>query len=100
MSRAISRDEVAKVARLARLTLSEAELELFTEQLGQILEHARDMNTLDLSRVVATAHPFGLTNVVRDDVVQPSLDRDVVLAMAPDAREHRFAVPRILGEAP
>ena len=100
MSRAITRDEVAKVARLARLTLSDAELELFTEQLGQILEHARDMNTLDLSDVVATAHPFGLTNVVRDDVVQPSLDRDTVLAMAPDAREHRFAVPRILGEAP
>ena len=100
MSRAISRDEVAKVARLARLTLSDSELELFTEQLGQILEHARDMNSLDLSGVVATAHPFGLTNVVRDDVVQPSLDRDVVLAMAPDAREHRFAVPRILGEAP
>ena len=100
MSRAISRDEVAKVARLARLTLSDSELELFTEQLGQILEHARDMNTLDLSGVLATAHPFGLTNVVRDDVVQPSLDRDVVLAMAPDAREHRFAVPRILGEAP
>lgn len=100
MSGAISRDEVAKVARLARLTLSESELELFTEQLGQILEHARDMNTLDLTDVVATAHPFGLTNVVRDDVVEASLDREVVLAMAPDAREHRFAVPRILGEAP
>ena len=100
MSGAISRDEVAKVARLARLTLSESELELFTEQLGQILEHARDMNTLDLTDVVATAHPFGLINVVRDDVVEASLDREVVLAMAPDAREHRFAVPRILGEAP
>lgn len=100
MSDAISRDEVAKVARLARLTLSESELELFTEQLGQILEHARDMNSLDLTGVVATAHPFGVTNVVRDDVVEASLDRDVVLAMAPDAREHRFAVPRILGEAP
>jgi aspartyl-tRNA(Asn)/glutamyl-tRNA(Gln) amidotransferase subunit C len=100
MSGAISRDEVAKVARLARLTLSDAELEVFTEQLGQILEHARDMNTLDLSGVVATAHPFGITNVVREDVVEASLDRDVVLAMAPDAREHRFAVPRILGEAP
>ena len=100
MSGAISRDEVAKVARLARLSLSDAELEVFTEQLGQILEHARDMNTLDLSGVVATAHPFGITNVVREDVVEASLDRDVVLAMAPDAREHRFAVPRILGEAP
>ncbi len=100
MSEALTRDEVAKVARLARLRLSEAELELFTEQLGQILEHARDMNSLDLSGVVATAHPFGVTNVVREDVVTPSLDREIVLAMAPHAVDHRFAVPRILGEAP
>ena len=100
MSDALSRDEVAKVARLARLILSEAELDLFTEQLGQVLEHARDMNTLDLADVVATAHPFALTNVVREDVVTPSLDRETVLAEAPDARDHRFAVPSILGEAP
>ncbi len=100
MSEAITRDEVAKVARLARLRLSDAELDMFTHQLGQILEHARDMNSLDLTDVVATAHPFGVTNVVRDDLVVESLDRDVVLAMAPDARDHRFAVPRILGEAP
>ncbi len=58
------------------------------------------MNSLDLTDVVATAHPFGVTNVVRDDVVTPSLDRDTVLAMAPDVADHRFAVPRILGEAP
>lgn len=100
MSDAISRDEVAKVARLARLILRDDELDLYTEQLGQILEHARDMNSLDLTDVVATAHPFGVTNVVREDVIQASLDRETVLAMAPDARDHRFAVPRILGEAP
>jgi aspartyl-tRNA(Asn)/glutamyl-tRNA(Gln) amidotransferase subunit C len=100
MSDALSRDDVAKVARLARLRLSSDELDLFTAQLGQVLEHARDMNALDLTDVVPTAHPFGLMNVVRDDVVEPSLDRDVVLADAPDARDHRFAVPRILGEAP
>lgn len=100
MSDAITRDEVAKVARLARLILSDPELDLFTEQLGQILEHARDVNALDLADVVATAHPFGLTNVVRQDVIVSSLDRDEVLAMAPDAQDHRFAVPSILGEAP
>lgn len=100
MSDAISRDEVAKVARLARLTLSVEELDLFTEQLGQVLEHARDMDSLDLSQVVATAHPFGITNVVREDVVTPSLERESVLAMAPEVREYRFAVPSILGDAP
>ena len=96
----LRREDVAHVARLARLTLSDAELDLFTEQLGQVLEHANDMATLDLRDVVATAHPFGLINVVREDVVRPSLDRDAVLAMAPDAQENRFGVPRILGEAP
>jgi aspartyl-tRNA(Asn)/glutamyl-tRNA(Gln) amidotransferase subunit C len=100
MSASLTRDEVAHVAKLARLSLSEAELDLFTEQLGQVLEHASDMNSLDLDNVVATAHPYGLINVVRDDEVRPSLDRDEVLAMAPDAQDGRFAVPRIMGEAP
>jgi aspartyl-tRNA(Asn)/glutamyl-tRNA(Gln) amidotransferase subunit C len=96
----LRREDVAKVAALARLSLSDEELDMFTEQLGQVLEHANDMGTLNLEGVVATAHPFGLINVVRDDVVRPSLDRDEVLAMAPDARDGRFAVPRIMGEAP
>ncbi|MGD0693178.1 MAG: Asp-tRNA(Asn)/Glu-tRNA(Gln) amidotransferase subunit GatC [Acidimicrobiales bacterium] len=96
----LRREDVAHVAKLARLTMSEAELDKFTEQLGQVLEHASDMNALDLDGVIATAHPFGLINVVREDVRRPSLDHDVVIAMAPDAEDGRFAVPRILGEAP
>jgi aspartyl-tRNA(Asn)/glutamyl-tRNA(Gln) amidotransferase subunit C len=96
----LERADVAKVAALARLTLSDDELDTFTEQLGQVLEHANDIAALDLEGVVATAHPFGLVNVVRDDEPRPSLDRDEVLAMAPDARDGRFAVPRIMGEAP
>ncbi len=96
----LTRDEVAHVAKLARLRLSEEELDLFTVQLAQILDHAADMQSLDLADVVATAHPFGLINVVRDDVVRPSLSQEVVLAMAPDAEDGRFAVPRIMGEAP
>jgi len=100
MSSVSRREDVAHVAKLARLNLSDAELDRFTEQLGQVLEHANDMSSLDLENVVATSHPFGLVNVVRDDVVRPSLDRDEVLAMAPDAQDGRFAVPRIMGEAP
>jgi aspartyl-tRNA(Asn)/glutamyl-tRNA(Gln) amidotransferase subunit C len=100
VSASLTREEVAHVAQLARLCLSEAELDLFTEQLGQVLEHASDMNSLNLDNVVATAHPYGLVNVVRDDEVRPSLDRGEVLAMAPDAQDGRFAVPRIMGEAP
>jgi aspartyl-tRNA(Asn)/glutamyl-tRNA(Gln) amidotransferase subunit C len=100
MSSPLTREEVAYVAKLARLTLSDAELDLFTGQLGQVLEHASDMNSLDLDNVVATAHPFGLINVLRDDEVRPSLNRDEVLAMAPETQDGRFVVPRIMGEAP
>ena len=100
MTSPLTRDEVAHVAHLARLRLSEDELERFTAQLDQVLEHASDMNELDLEGVEPTAHPFGLINVVRADVVRESLERDEVLAMAPDAEDGRFAVPRIMGEAP
>jgi aspartyl-tRNA(Asn)/glutamyl-tRNA(Gln) amidotransferase subunit C len=96
----LRREDVAKVAKLARLSLSDEELDQFTEQLGQILEHANDIAALQLDDVVATAHPFGLINVVREDVIEPSLVRDDLLAMAPDSQDGRFAVPRIMGEAP
>jgi aspartyl-tRNA(Asn)/glutamyl-tRNA(Gln) amidotransferase subunit C len=100
MASPLRREDVAKVAKLARLSLSEAELDEFTAQLGQVLEHANDIAALDLEGVVATGHPFGLINVVREDVLRASLSRDEVLAMAPDAQDGRFAVPRIMGEAP
>jgi aspartyl-tRNA(Asn)/glutamyl-tRNA(Gln) amidotransferase subunit C len=100
MATRISREEVAHVARLARLSLTPDELERFTEQLGAVLEHARDVEALNTSGVPPTAHPLPIANVLREDVAQPSLDRDEVLAQAPDVESHRFRVPRILGEAP
>jgi aspartyl-tRNA(Asn)/glutamyl-tRNA(Gln) amidotransferase subunit C len=96
----ISREDVAHVARLARLDVTEDELDRFAEQLGAVLEHAADLAALDTAGVPPTAHPYPLANVLRDDVVAPSLDRDEVLAMAPAAEDGRFRVPRILGEAP
>jgi aspartyl-tRNA(Asn)/glutamyl-tRNA(Gln) amidotransferase subunit C len=100
MATRISTDDVAHVARLARLSLTEQELERFTEQLGAVLEHARDVEALDTAGVPPTAHPLPVANVFREDLVRPSLDRDEVLAQAPDVEAHRFRVPRILGEAP
>jgi aspartyl-tRNA(Asn)/glutamyl-tRNA(Gln) amidotransferase subunit C len=100
MASPLRREDVAKVAKLARLSLSAEELDMFTEQLGQILEHANDIAALQLDEVIPTAHPFGLINVVREDVIEPSLPREDLLAMAPDAEDGRFAVPRIMGEAP
>ncbi len=100
MSASLTREDVAKVAALARLRLSDEELDLYTEQLSKVLQHADDMQQLDLTGVAPTAHPFGLINVVREDVVRPSLSQADVLAAAPDAEDGRFAVPRIVGEAP
>jgi aspartyl-tRNA(Asn)/glutamyl-tRNA(Gln) amidotransferase subunit C len=100
MSDPISRDDVAHVARLARLDLSDEELERFTSQLGAVLEHAADIAALDIADVPPTAHPLPLVNVLRADEPKPSLDRDEVLAQAPAAEDRRFKVPRILGEAP
>ncbi len=100
MATSISTADVTHVARLARLALSDEELETYTEQLGAVLDHAADMDALDTAGVPATAHPLPLVNVLRDDVVIPGLDRDEVLDQAPAAEGHRFRVPRILGEAP
>ena len=96
----ISPDDVAHVARLARLDLTDEELDRFTGQLGAVLEHAADIAALDIADLPPTAHPLPLTNVLRADEPVPSLDRDEVLAQAPAVEDRRFKVPRILGEAP
>lgn len=100
MSERISVDDVAKVARLARLALSRDELERATVQLGDVLEHFADIDELQLDDVVAMTQPFPLANVLRDDVPGEVLDRDDVLAAAPQAEDHRFRVPPIIGLAP
>ena len=96
----ITREDVAHVARLARLELTDDELDMFTGQLAAVLDHAADVEALDLADVPPTAHPYPLSNVLRPDEVRPSLDREEVLAQAPAAEDHRFRVPPWLGEAP
>ncbi|WP_208026939.1 MULTISPECIES: Asp-tRNA(Asn)/Glu-tRNA(Gln) amidotransferase subunit GatC [Rhabdothermincola] len=100
MSEPISRADVAHVARLARLSLTDDELDLFTGQLAAVLDHARDVEALDLDDVEPTTHPYPLANVFRDDEVAPGVDRDEVLAQAPAVEDGRFRVPPILGEEP
>lgn len=100
MAEAISRDDVAHVATLARLALSPEELDRFTEQLASVLDHARDVEALDVADVPPTSHPIPLTNVLRDDEPGPVLDRDAVLAQAPATEDGQFRVPPILGDAP
>jgi aspartyl-tRNA(Asn)/glutamyl-tRNA(Gln) amidotransferase subunit C len=96
----LTRDEVAHVADLARLALTDEELDLFTGQLASILDHAADIASLDLSGVEPTAHAMAVTNVLRPDRPVPCTDREELLAAAPAVEDHRFRVPRILGEAP
>lgn len=95
--RRISRDDVLHVARLARLDLTSEEVHRFTTQLGDVLARAAEIASLDTAGVPPTAHPLPVVNVLRDDVVGPSLERNEVLAAAPDALDGRFRVPRILG---
>jgi aspartyl-tRNA(Asn)/glutamyl-tRNA(Gln) amidotransferase subunit C len=96
---AISREEVSHVARLARLELTEEELELFREQLSAVLERAERIQALDLDDVPETVRPVELTNVWREDTVAPFLDTASVLAAAPLVEESRFRVPQILEDA-
>jgi aspartyl-tRNA(Asn)/glutamyl-tRNA(Gln) amidotransferase subunit C len=100
MSQHISRDDVAHVAKLARLRLTDDELDLYTQQLAAVLEHAEDVEALDVGDVPPTAHPLPLANVTRPDALVPCLDRAEVLAVAPEVEEGQFKVPAILGEEP
>ena len=92
----LGRADVEHVARLARLALRDDEIDALAVELGVILEHAAEVSALDTRDVPPTAHPVALVNVLRADIPRPGLDRDEVLAMAPDAEDSRFRVPRIL----
>jgi aspartyl-tRNA(Asn)/glutamyl-tRNA(Gln) amidotransferase subunit C len=94
----ISRDDVAHLARLARLTLTDGELDSFAGQLDAILEYVGAIQAVDVTGVEATDNPLKSVNVARPDAVAPSLTQEQALAAAPNAVDGRFAVPRILGE--
>lgn len=96
----LTREDAAYVARLARIDLTEDELDLYAGQLAVVLDHAAQVAALDTTGVEPTAHPLPLQNVLRADEPRPSLDRDEVLAQAPAVEDHRFLVPRIMGDVP
>jgi len=96
----ITRSDVEHVAMLARLALTDDEIEQLTGELGAILDHAAQVSALDTADVPPTAHPLPLVNVFRPDEPRPSLDRDEVLGQAPATEDGQFRVLRILGEAP
>jgi aspartyl-tRNA(Asn)/glutamyl-tRNA(Gln) amidotransferase subunit C len=94
----LGREDVAQLARLARLALTDEELDHFAGQLSAVLDAVAEVGKADVGDVPPMTHAVPLTNVTREDVVTPSLPRDVVLAQAPAAEDDRFRVPQILGD--
>ncbi|HEV7846180.1 MAG TPA: Asp-tRNA(Asn)/Glu-tRNA(Gln) amidotransferase subunit GatC [Thermoleophilaceae bacterium] len=89
----IDRDQVLHVAKLARLRLDDDEVDRMPAELSKILEHVETMNELDLDGIEPTSHVVDLTNVLREDVPRPGLDRETALEQAPDATDSGFRVP-------
>lgn len=94
----ISREEVAHLADLARIDLSDAELDHLAPQLAVILDSVASIREVAAEDIPPTSHPLPLTNVYREDVVRPGLTAEEALSGAPEVEQQRFAVPRILGE--
>ncbi|HET8561958.1 MAG TPA: Asp-tRNA(Asn)/Glu-tRNA(Gln) amidotransferase subunit GatC [Marmoricola sp.] len=95
---AVSREEVAHLADLARIELSDEELDHLAPQLAVILDSVASINEVAAGDIPPTSHPLPLTNVFRDDVVRPGLTADEALSGAPEQEQQRFKVPRILGD--
>lgn len=89
----IDREQVLHVARLARLELSDAEVETMTGELSKILEHIERINELDLEGVPPTSHVVEVANALREDEPKPCLPREVALASAPVHTDEGFLVP-------
>jgi aspartyl-tRNA(Asn)/glutamyl-tRNA(Gln) amidotransferase subunit C len=98
MPESLSRDEVAHLADLARIDLTEAELDHLAPQLSVILESVASIQGVAGDDVPPTSHALPLTNVFREDVVTPSLTPEQALSGAPAQEDQRFMVPRILGD--
>ncbi|RJP46776.1 MAG: Asp-tRNA(Asn)/Glu-tRNA(Gln) amidotransferase subunit GatC [Desulfobacteraceae bacterium] len=92
----ISTQEVAHVARLARLTIDDAQLDLLAAQLGDILTYVETLNRLDTSGVEPTSHAVDICNVFRADEPVASLDRNAATANAPEALDGNFIVPKVI----
>ncbi len=95
---AISREEVAHLARLSRLAVTDEELDVFAGQLDVILQAVARVGEVAAADIPPTSHSVPLTNVLREDIIVPGLNQVEALAGAPDAQEGRFRVPRILEE--
>ena len=95
----ITKQEVEKVAKLARLAMTEVETAAFSQQLNQIVAYVQKLKTFSTEGVEPTSTVLGQTNVFRPDQTQPSLSHEQALSNAPDAEAHCFRVPKIIQES-
>ena len=94
----ISKEEVANLAKLARLDLTESELDEYAKQLEIILDSVAKVGEVDTKNIQPMSHATGAVNIFRIDETKPSLKRDEILKSAPASEEDKFKVPRILDE--
>lgn len=94
----IGRDDVARLADLARIQLTDEEIDRFAGEFDSIMDAVASVSEVATEDVPATSHPIAMTNVFREDVVANTLTQEQALAGAPEAEDGRFAVPQILGE--
>ena len=92
----ITTDDVKHIANLARLEFNEEEIQQFTDHLTRILDYIGQLNELDTTDVPPTSHVLPIRNVVKEDAVKPSYDRELVLATAPAAEAGYFEVPKVI----
>jgi aspartyl-tRNA(Asn)/glutamyl-tRNA(Gln) amidotransferase subunit C len=93
----ITKKEVIYVADLARLDLDDAAIDKFAEQIGEVLEYVDKLNEVDTEGLRPTSHAISLTNAFREDELRQPLERDKVLANAPEKEDGNFVVPKVVG---
>jgi aspartyl-tRNA(Asn)/glutamyl-tRNA(Gln) amidotransferase subunit C len=92
----ITVEDVKHIARLSRLSMSDSEIEIFSGQLSSIIEYVEQLNSLDTGNIEPISHLIPLKNVMRDDILLGSLDRESALQNAPDATDKFYRVPKII----
>jgi len=95
---AVNKQDVEKIAELARLKFTDKELENFTPQMNEILSYMDKLNELDTENVNPLSHPVEQTNVFREDKLKPSISTENALKNAPSKDEHHFKVPKVIGD--
>ena len=93
----ITKEEIAHVAKLARLNLDEDSISLFTKQVGDILAYMEQLNHLNTEGIPSTSHAIASTNAFREDEISPSISTKAALSNAPETENEMFVVPKVIG---